>query len=348
MKVLIPCAGKSSRYPNMRPKWMLEHPDGNLMIKKSIEGLKTRPEDIIVTILREHEEKYNITKGLKEHMGEGITVILLDEQTKSQAETVYLTLKKADVTESFIIKDSDNIFSTAELNEDFNYACFSDIGQYEDINAADKSYLKMDDQNKIIDMAEKQIISTTFSVGGYYFKDPKDFMTSFEKLSKSREDGKEIYPSHIISDMIVNEGKTFFGKEVHTYSDWGTFEKWAKYCKNFKTYFLDVDGILFKDASQFFKPYWKDAQPTEENLKILKELSEDKNAQLFFITSRPESYRQLTEDKFRELGIEHDGLVMGCFNAKKILISDFIKTVGHPSCEAVTILRNSEDLKKYI
>ena len=35
--LIIPVAGKSSRYPGMRPKWLLTMPDGKLMLEKSIE-----------------------------------------------------------------------------------------------------------------------------------------------------------------------------------------------------------------------------------------------------------------------------------------------------------------------
>ncbi len=37
--LIIPCAGQSSRYPNLRPKWMLTHPDGELMIEKVINSI---------------------------------------------------------------------------------------------------------------------------------------------------------------------------------------------------------------------------------------------------------------------------------------------------------------------
>jgi len=35
--LIIPCAGKSSRYPGEKPKWLFTHPDGKLMLEKSIE-----------------------------------------------------------------------------------------------------------------------------------------------------------------------------------------------------------------------------------------------------------------------------------------------------------------------
>ena len=32
MNLIIPMAGKSSRFPNMRPKWMLTHPQETLWL----------------------------------------------------------------------------------------------------------------------------------------------------------------------------------------------------------------------------------------------------------------------------------------------------------------------------
>ena len=59
MILIIPAAGKSSRFPGIRPKWMLTHPNGNLMIVESISGLElNKYSQIIITILEEHEKQY--------------------------------------------------------------------------------------------------------------------------------------------------------------------------------------------------------------------------------------------------------------------------------------------------
>ena len=92
MKIIIPCAGRSARFPGVRPKWMLTHPDGSLMVKKAIDEIDIEPKDIIITILKKHEEEYQVKRGLRENIGEDIQIVVLDEQTKSQPETVYLTL----------------------------------------------------------------------------------------------------------------------------------------------------------------------------------------------------------------------------------------------------------------
>ena len=48
--LILPCAGASSRYPNMRPKWALNHPDGSMMVTKGISGMDlSNVEKIVLT-----------------------------------------------------------------------------------------------------------------------------------------------------------------------------------------------------------------------------------------------------------------------------------------------------------
>jgi hypothetical protein len=326
---------------------MLTHPDGNMMVKKAIEGIPIEAKDTILTILKEHEEQYDIIAGLKDNLGDEITIVVLDKQTESQSETIYQTLKKANVTESFLVKDSDNLFSIEKPNEDFNYVCFSDIHEHEEINPGNKSYIKLNEQGIIVDIVEKQVVSKFFNVGGYYFKSPSVFMKTYEKLS-SDTNNKELFLSHVIQDMIANSGEVFLGKEAKNYFDWGTLNDWFKYRKKFKTFIFDIDGIVFENAGQHFKPRWGDKGPIKDNIELIKKLSDDPYTQLYFLTSRPEKFRQLTENMLNENGIKHSGLIMGCNHAKRIIVNDFSNTTGYPTCEAINILRNSEDLKKYI
>ena len=67
MKTLVvPMGGKSSRFPNMRPKWMLTHPKKNkFMVTEAISGLNLDFFDrVCFVVLKEHEEQYQFTKGL--------------------------------------------------------------------------------------------------------------------------------------------------------------------------------------------------------------------------------------------------------------------------------------------
>ena len=348
MKVIMPCAGSSSRFPNMRPKWMLTHPNGDLMIKQAFECLKgIQKKDLIITILKEHEEKYDIVKGLKENIGKEVQVVILDEPTKSQSETVFKTIQKTGLNEPFLVKDSDNYFSVDVSQSDKNYVCYSSLDEYDEINAKNKSYIVMNDQGIIINIVEKKIVSQHFNVGGYFFKDPQKFAKTFEKLSKNNG-SSEIYISNIIEDMILNEKEVFLGKKVTNYHDWGTLEDWRFYCQKFKTYFFDLDGIFFENSAQYFKPRWEDAKFIEDNVKFLKELSDNPYMQIYLVTSRSESYRKMLEEKFSKLGIKYQQLIMGVQHSKRIIVNDFADTNRYPSCEAINIPRNSENLRKYL
>ena len=91
--LIIPCAGNSSRYPNMRPKWMLTHPEGKLMVEKAIHGLSSNAfERTIITILREHVEKYESDIWLKQIFGDKVEICILENPTNSESETIYQTI----------------------------------------------------------------------------------------------------------------------------------------------------------------------------------------------------------------------------------------------------------------
>ncbi len=110
MKIIVPCCGRSSRFPGQPPKWTLPAHDGRPMLCLALAGLSLSLDDLIVTILREHEEKYDIRAGLAAAFGRPIRVAILDEPTRSQSETIACTVRKMDLHEPFFVKDSDGYF----------------------------------------------------------------------------------------------------------------------------------------------------------------------------------------------------------------------------------------------
>ena len=61
--LILPCAGASSRYPNMRPKWALNHPDGSMMVTKGISGMNlSNVEKIVPTAYKGDVEKWKLSK----------------------------------------------------------------------------------------------------------------------------------------------------------------------------------------------------------------------------------------------------------------------------------------------
>jgi NDP-sugar pyrophosphorylase family protein len=117
MKVIVPCCGSSSRFPGQPPKWMLPAHDGRPMLRLAIAGLEMSLDDLVVTILAEHEATYSVIAGLEKAFGRPIKVVALEERTKSQSETVACTLRKLGLEEPFFVKDSDGVFNLDGLED---------------------------------------------------------------------------------------------------------------------------------------------------------------------------------------------------------------------------------------
>ena len=342
-------AGRSSRFPNMRPKWMLTHPMTNrFMVTESILGLNLDFFDNIWFIcLQEHEDKYQFMKGLVSELDEvGLrsksNIVLLPEQTDSQSETVYTFLSGQELDGFVFIKDSDGFYRCDV--EERNQVAYFDLNDMDDINARTKSYVDLDVNNVVTNIVEKKVISSTFSSGGYGFADAKEFCKTFEKLQDM--DG-ECYISHIIFEMMLS-GSTFYGTKTTDFKDWGTLDAWNKYKSQYKCLFVDIDGTLITNSSHHFPPYVGSGKPIENNIDLLADLHEQGKAKIILTTSRPENLRKITIMELQTKGIPYDELIMGLPHCQRIIINDFARSNPYPSCSAINIPRNENNLTEFL
>mgnify|MGYP001166241190 FL=1 len=347
--LIIPMAGKSSRFPNMRPKWMLTHPKQNkFMVIESISGLNLDFFDnIYFVVLQEHEDKYKFSNGLLKEVEElgvldKVKISYLDEQTSSQSETVYKVIRKENIEGFVFIKDSDNYYE-CEIKDTSNQVVYVDLNENEGINAKGKSYIELDDNKVLTNIVEKKIVSSTFCCGGYGFSSSEQFCSTYESLQDIEE---ECYISHIIFEMMLS-GFLFQSTPAFVYKDWGTLVEWKKYKKTYKTIFCDIDGTLVTNTSHQFPPFIGEGDPIESNINYLNKLFDEGRTHIVLTTSRPEEYRQITLDELESKGIPYHNLIMGLPHSQRVLVNDFAASNPYPSCVAINIPRNSEDLETY-
>ena len=328
---------------------MLSHPMTNrLMVTEAISGLNLDFFDNIYFIcLEQHEDKYSFMKGFVSELDDAglrakSNIVLLPEQTESQSETVYTFLSGYDLDGFVFIKDSDGFYRCDV--EERNQVAYFDLNDMDDINARTKSYVDLDVNNVVTNIVEKKVISSTFSSGGYGFTDAKEFCKTFEKLQDM--DG-ECYISHIIFEMMLS-GSTFYGTKTTDFKDWGTLDAWNKYKSQYKCLFVDIDGTLITNSSHHFPPYTGSGEPIEDNIDLLAELHEQGRAKIILTTSRPERLRQLTIQELQTKGIPFDQLVMGLPHCQRIVINDFARSNPYPSCSAINIPRNENNLTEFL
>ena len=344
--LIIPCAGNSTRFPNMRPKWMLKLPDGKLMVEKAIEGLNSKTFDrIIITILREHVEKYESELWLKQIFEDQVEVCIVEDSTFSQTETVYKTLLQMKVKGPFCVKDSDGYIAVVIKGK--NFVTGKDIRSMPGLtNVPAKSFVLKNEQNILTDIIEKSVSSNHISIGLYGFGDVGQYIDKYLELSNLIST-EEIYLSHIISSFI-RDGAIFKYLEAEEYQDWGTVKEWRIDALKMSSYLVDIDGVVFRNKGKYGSKNWSSEDvPLVSNIKKLKEIQKI-GGQLIFVTSRPEEFRKKTEQSLKEQGLNWHSIVMGCFHSQRYIINDFASTNQYPSCIAINIARDGDDLENFI
>ena len=348
--LIIPCAGKSSRFPNMKPKYMLTHPDGKLMIEKAMENINLEVFNrVIITIVKPHDEKYDAKLIMEQVFANNpkIEICMLDDFTSSASETIYLTLTKMKVEGSFVIKDSDNRVGVRFENKIKNMIVGYDLREHKDItNIPGKSFLIVNEQNLIQDIIEKQVVSNIICLGVYCFENAQDFIKAYQEMTARKISG-EMYISHLISYLLSTNKYVFEAQMATSYDDWGTLTEWKAEQKKWRTYFVDVDGVIMKNSGKYGKINWyNNTTYLEENVEVLRGLQND-GAQIVITTSRPEEFRPALEKLLADAGLKPYAILMGMNHAARVVINDFAPTNPYPSGIAITLPRNS-NIKEYV
>lgn len=345
--LIVPCAGKSTRFAGMKPKWMLTHPDGKFMVQKAIEGLPLHKFDrIIITVVKEHVQKYDADIFLEQLFdlknNKKIEVLILDDFTSCQAETVYQTLVHKKVEGPFVVKDSDNHVKIADYpSADFIVGLDINTSDQEIRRLKSKSFLIVNEQGIVTDIIEKRIRSGIICLGVYGFETPAKFGEAYKALSSNHGTAGEIFLSHVISFLIGNNKSIYSYVPTEEFEDWGTAEDWRITQNRHATYLVDIDGILLENRGKYGKENWSNSlPPLEANIKVIKKLA-DEGAQIILVTSRTEEYLGGFKKLMEEQGVKVHAYVTGCNHAARILINDFASTNPYPSARAINVPRNA-------
>lgn len=348
--LLIPCAGKSSRFPNMRPKWLLTHPDGKLMVQKAIEKIDlTQFDQVVFTIVREHDRKYGASLILRQalesslqNMNIKMVVCILEDFTSSPSETIYLTAQKVGLQGLVVVKDSDNVVGLDGVTFKDNSVVGLNINKVKNVsNLPGKSFLIVNEQALLLDIVEKEIVSPLICLGVYIFKDISDFCNAYNELNKFKLDG-ELYVSNVISYLIAKKNLIFQFIETVHYKDFGTLTEWKEEQIRNATYFIDFDGVLIKNSGNYGEINWSNQRTLLlKNCDRVRKLQE-RGAQIVITTFRPKKFEELIYELLSTVGIKPRYVITGLNHAPRILINDFAPSNPYPSASAISLPRDSE------
>lgn len=339
--LIVPACGLSTRFPGVRIKWLLTSPTGHVMIQKALEGIIdsaaiTRK----IFVITKHIANCYGYENIKEILSiyPGFEILVLEEQTESQVETIIKTIQIANVTGGIYIKDTDNYFEHTVVRG--NYINTYDLARatrVDEIPFKGKCYINTSSNGTVNEIAEKRMISSIFGCGGYSFYNADTFLEIVEQART-----KFIFISEIIRDMIKHTPHTVGAKMVQSYIDWGDLESWERYRNRYRTLMIDIDGVMVENSGEYGTLRWGESNGIVANIDYINSLYEDGRVQVILTTARPERVRKLTINQLDRVGLKYHQLVMGLWHAKRIIVNDYSATNPYKACSAINVKRNGE------
>ena len=210
LNIVVPMAGLGSRFSKAGyklPKPLLDV-HGKPMIEVVINNLSPSCKHRFIFICQhEHILEYELDKRLKK-IANNVDVISIDSVTEGAACTVLLAEKYINNDNPLMIANCDQ-YVTVSMDKYLNSMQSGNFDGYIMTMTANDpkwSYIGFDDNNRINNVVEKQVISSEATLGIFYFKHGADFVDSAKAMiaAEDRVNG-EVYVAPTYNYMIQND-----------------------------------------------------------------------------------------------------------------------------------------------
>lgn len=219
MNVVIPMAGAGSRFSKAGftfPKPLIEV-NGKPMIQVVVENLNLDANFIFI-VRKEHREKYNLDTTLN-LIAPNCKIIEIDHLTEGAACTALLAKEYINNDNPLFFANSDQ-FVEWNSNEFFYKMNENDADGGIPVFKSTHpkwSFARLDENGDVVEVQEKNPISDNATVGFYYFKKGKDFVTNAEKMIQLNDRvNNEFYLCPVYNYLIKDKSivKTFVVEEM--------------------------------------------------------------------------------------------------------------------------------------
>jgi HAD superfamily hydrolase (TIGR01509 family) len=261
MNIIIPIGGKGERFLNCGysdPKPLINIL-GKPMIYYVLDNLTLNNDDKIFIIYYNIED--NIFKNVLLEKYPFINFIKINFQTKGASETIFEGLKQIKFLtkhKKTMLFDCDTFYTQDVISM---YRNINENAVFYNKNEEEKplySYINLDDNNYIINIAEKVKISNNANTGIYCFNDIEVlFKYSNYVVENNIVFNNECYTSCIIQQMI-KDTNIFIGIELNSIFVYnlGTPEQVKNYIDRTYVFLFDLDGTIVLTENIYYD-VWK-------------------------------------------------------------------------------------------
>lgn len=208
MKIVIPMAGEGSRFTAAGytfPKPLIDV-EGVPMIERVVNNLYELDADFIFLLRKEHLEKYQLRSLLETITVGRCDFVVVDGLTEGAACTVLLAKEYINSAGPLLIANSDQVVKYSP--ENFKLLIQSQkksahfIWTFYATNPK-WSFARLGDDGRVIEVAEKNPISTIATCGIYYWSQGKHFVHYAERMIKrNRRVNGEFYVCPVFNEAI--------------------------------------------------------------------------------------------------------------------------------------------------
>ena len=206
MKILIPIAGKNVVDEKSQYIKTLYEIEKKTVLQYVYESLSQIQDAQFIVVLR-HEDVLNFhLDDMIRLMIPNVEVIVADGPTQGSACSCLLAIDQIEDEEPLLIVGSDQLLNVdlQKVLDDFT-ARELDGGViiFDDIHPR-WSFVKLDDQDLVIEAAEKRPISRNATTGFYYFRRGRDFITSVQQMiKKGASTNGQYYVCPCYNEMVL-------------------------------------------------------------------------------------------------------------------------------------------------
>lgn len=215
--IVIPMAGMSSRFFKAgfdKPKYMLQA-HGKTLFQHAVESFKDYfSNETFVFIVRDVFNTPEFVKQQAQSLGiKDIHVCVLDQETRGQAETVYLGLKSLNLTEGSLTIFNIDTFRPGFVFPDIAYQSDGYLEVFQG-SGDNWSFVKPKQagSTQATQTAEKNPISDLCCTGLYHFSSMVDYFTTYEYYIQQPQElweKGELYVAPLYNYLIEQ------GKDIH-------------------------------------------------------------------------------------------------------------------------------------
>lgn len=233
LNIIIPMAGAGLRFKEAGytfPKPLIDI-NGKPMISLVAENLKPKKGKFehIFICQKEHYDKYSLREIFENSTGgKNYKYVQLTTMTEGAACTILTAVDYINNDQELIIANSDQIVDGG-IDDFIDFARKSRAdGAIMTFQSSHPrwSYAKVDEKNRVIEVAEKRVISDKATVGIYYFREGRKFVEAAQSMIlKNIRVNNEFYVCPAYNELILSGGLVkIYNIEQHRMHGLGTPE----------------------------------------------------------------------------------------------------------------------------